>query len=101
MAVFHVREDGLLGQPVVTPLPKRDSMHLQADYAEETATQYRQHVYAFEDIDVIALEGIYLLKRAFLAPYDLSIWIECSYRIGACYRARPGRACAGMDDASS
>jgi uridine kinase len=30
-------------------------------------------------IDVIALEGIYLLKRAFLGYYGLSIWIECSF----------------------
>ena len=31
------------------------------------------------DIGVIVLEGIYLLKRAFVRHYDLSIWIECSF----------------------
>ena len=25
------------------------------------------------------LEGIYLLKRAFVAHYDLSIWVDCSF----------------------
>ena len=64
---------------LVLPLRDQRSVRIVADYAEETATEYRRHVYEFEDIDVIALEGIYLLKRAFLAYYDLSIWIECSF----------------------
>lgn len=27
----------------------------------------------------MVLEGIYLLKRALRAHYDLSVWIECSF----------------------
>ncbi len=49
------------------------------DYAEETATRYRKHVYEFEDVEVIVLEGIYLIKRALRGHYDLSIWIDCSF----------------------
>ena len=64
---------------LILPLRDRRSVRVVADYAEETATDYRRHVYEFEDVDVIALEGIYLLKRSFLAYYDLSIWIECSF----------------------
>jgi uridine kinase len=30
-------------------------------------------------VDVILLEGIYLLKEAYRQLYDLSIWIECSF----------------------
>ena len=33
----------------------------------------------FQDIDVILLEGIYLLKRAFQVHYDLSVWLDCSF----------------------
>ncbi len=64
-----------------TILPLRDhrSLRIEIDYAEETSTAYQRRVYQFEDVDVIALEGIYLLKRAFHAHYDLSIWIECSF----------------------
>ncbi len=36
-------------------------------------------MYEFEEVDVIALEGIYLLKQAFVAYYDVSVWIECSF----------------------
>ena len=64
---------------LVLPLREQRSLRIVADYAEETATEYRRHVYEFQDIDVIALEGIYLLKRDFRAYYDLSIWIECSF----------------------
>ena len=64
---------------LILPLRDHRSLRVVADYAEETATEYRRHVYEFEDVDVIALEGIYLLKRAFQAHYDLSIWIECSF----------------------
>ncbi len=64
---------------LILPLRDHRSLRVEADYAEETATEYRRHVYEFDDVDVIALEGIYLLKRAFQAYYDLSIWIECGF----------------------
>ena len=64
---------------LVLQLRHRRSLRIEAEYAEETATTYRTHVYEFEDIDVIMLEGIYLLKRAFQPYYDLSFWIECSF----------------------
>jgi len=64
---------------LVLPLRDRRSLRLEADYAEETAAQYRRHIYEFEELDVILLEGIYLLKRPFQAYYDLSVWIECSF----------------------
>jgi uridine kinase len=55
------------------------SIRLEADFAEETATRYRRHVYEFTDLDVIVLEGIYLLKRELVGHYDLSAWIDCSF----------------------
>lgn len=73
------RFDELFDQ-LVFPLRDRRSISLKADYAEETASEYRQHMYQFEDIDVILLEGIYLLKRQFQSIYDLSFWIDCSFK---------------------
>ena len=64
---------------LVLALRDRRSLRLEADYAEETADGYRRHIYEFEELDVVLLEGIYLLKRPFQAYYDLSIWIECSF----------------------
>lgn len=73
-----IRFDELFEQ-LVLPLRERRSLRVVADVAEETATTYRRHVYEFSDVDVILLEGIYLLKRAFAERYDLSIWIDCSF----------------------
>jgi len=79
----HFYEHGIRFEELFTQLvlPLRDarSLRLEADFAEETATVYRRHVYEFTDLDVVVLEGIYLLKRAFVRHYDLSIWIECSF----------------------
>ena len=64
---------------LLLPLRERRSVRLDADYAEETATTYRSHVYAYDDIDVIVLEGIYLLKRELRRHYDVSVWIDCTF----------------------
>ena len=73
-----IRFDDLFAT-LVLPLRDTRSIHLEADFVEETATGYRRQVYEYADIDVILLEGIYLLKRAFVAHYDISIWIDCTF----------------------
>ena len=64
---------------LVLPLREARSIRVETDFAEETATTYRKQLYEFTDIDIIVLEGIYLLKQAFQNYYDLSIWIDCSF----------------------
>ena len=73
-----IRFDEMFAQ-MVLPLRERRSLSVEVDFAEETATEYRRQRYEFAGIDVIVLEGIYLLKRALRRHYDLSIWIECSF----------------------
>ena len=73
-----IRHDAMFAQ-LVFPLRDNRSLRIEMDYADETATEYRRQVYEYEDVDVIALEGIYLFKRAYQAYYDLSVWIECSF----------------------
>lgn len=73
-----VRFDEMFGQ-LVLPLRDRRSVCVEADFTEEAAATYRKHTYTFDDIDVILLEGIFLLKQAFQERYDLSFWIECSF----------------------
>lgn len=78
---------------LVVPLRDRRSLDLEFDFAEETASAYRKEQRTFSDIDVILLEGIYLLKAAYRRHYDLSIWIECSFETGlgrAVARAQEG-----------
>ncbi len=63
------RFDEMFSQ-LVLPLRDRRSIHIEADFAEETATTYRQHLYQFEKVDAIVLEAIYLLQSAFMAEYS-------------------------------
>ncbi|MGE3806440.1 MAG: uridine kinase, partial [Gemmataceae bacterium] len=64
---------------LVLPVRDQRSRRVEADFAEETATAFRRHVYEYTDVDVLVLEGIYLLKRAFVRHYDLSVWIDCTF----------------------
>lgn len=73
-----IRFDEMFAQ-LVLPLRERRSIRVVADFEEETAAAFRPHAYEFDDVDVIVLEGIFLLKRAFTHLYDLAIWIECTF----------------------
>jgi len=64
---------------LLLPLRAHRSLRMEMDFAEETATTYRKQRYLFTNIDVILVEGIYLLKRAFQSYYDLSFWIDCTF----------------------
>jgi uridine kinase len=62
-------------------LPLRDSRSIQTTVAlvTETATEFHQHEYAFNAIDVILLEGIFIYKQEFNRHFDLKIWLDCSF----------------------
>lgn len=64
---------------LVKPLRDRGSLHLVADFAEESAKQYRKHVYDFKNVGIILVEGIFLFKREYRALFDLAIWVDCSF----------------------
>lgn len=64
---------------LILPLQKRRSIRVEADFTDETSASYRRHLYAFDDVHVILLEGIYLLQPRFRSSYDLAIWIECTF----------------------
>ncbi len=61
----------------VMPLREHLSVHLISDFAEETATQYRQHVYDVRNVDVVLVEGIFLFKHEYRDFFDVKIWVEC------------------------
>lgn len=73
-----IRFDALFSD-LVLPLRDHRARRVTMDVVEETATRPRPHTYNFENVDVILLEGIFLLKRRLCAHYDLSIWVDCSF----------------------
>ncbi|HEX6850127.1 MAG TPA: hypothetical protein VF139_01880 [Candidatus Polarisedimenticolaceae bacterium] len=73
-----IRFDAMF-RDLVLPLRDRRSLRVEADFAEETATEFRKHLHAFDNVDVVLLEGIFLLKRELRRHYDLSVWIDCTF----------------------
>jgi uridine kinase len=63
---------------LVLPLCERGSIDLEAQLADETADAFYTGQYSFQNIDIVLVEGIFLLKKVYAKLFDLRIWIECS-----------------------
>jgi uridine kinase len=80
----HFYEHGIrfpeLFERLVLPLKEKRSLLVEADLADATPRAVnRRHAYRFEEIDIILLEGIFLLKEGFRGYYDLALWVDCSF----------------------
>jgi uridine kinase len=64
---------------LVLPLREKRRACVTMQGVEETATASQPYTYHLEDVDVIVLEGIYLLKRAYRRRFDLAVWVDCSW----------------------
>jgi uridine kinase len=73
-----VRFDEMFGQLVI-PLKQNRGISLTADCADAKATAFRKACYDFRNIDVVLLEGIFLLKPAYRPHFDLTAWVDCSF----------------------
>jgi uridine kinase len=72
------RFDEFFGR-LVDPLRRRRSLTLTLDLIRLADDAWVPHSYAFADVDVILLEGIFLLRRSLRRRYDLAFWVECSF----------------------
>ena len=82
-------------ESLVLPLRNARSVRLEADAVEETSTAYRRRLWHFEEVDVILLEGIYLLKAPYRPHYDFAAWLDCSFETAlsrAVARAQEGHS---------
>jgi len=73
-----IRFDEMFEQ-IVLPLRETRSVDVESNFTGETATNFRKHRYAFREIDVVLLEGIFLFKAAYRKHFDIRIWIDCSF----------------------
>ncbi len=73
-----IRFDALFSE-LLEPLRAQRSIDVEVDHAEEKATEFVKRRYAFENIDIVIVEGIYLFKRAYLAHYDVKAWLVCGF----------------------
>ena len=70
--------DEMLEQ-LVLPLKRKRSHSGMMNFTEETTTTYRSEPYAFENVDVIVLECVFLFKPRYRHHFDVAIWIDCSF----------------------
>ncbi len=74
-----IRFDEMFRQ-LVLPLRNQRAIELSAQHADgSSAPNYFTHQYSYSNIDVILLEGIFLLRRDFRRHFDLAIWIDCTF----------------------
>ena len=66
-------------ETLVLPLRENREIDLRMNFTEETATDYHEHHYQFRAIDIILLEGIFLLKKSLRHQFDLTCWVDCSF----------------------
>ena len=64
---------------IILPLKSRRSRRLEALRANESQSALHPHVFEFRDVDIILLEGIFLLKRDYREHFELTLWVDCSF----------------------
>jgi uridine kinase len=74
-----MRFDEMFDQLIV-PLKENRAVSFVADCADAKGNR-RKHSYEFRRIDIVLLEGIFLLKRAYREHFDLTAWVECPFDI--------------------
>src|SRR5260370_9976542 len=74
-----MRFDEMFDQLIV-PLKENRAVSFVADCADANGNR-RKHSYEFRRMDIVLLEGIFLLKRAYRGHFDLTAWVECPFDI--------------------
>lgn len=65
---------------LVEPLREHRGIELTSTLIETAVDRYYSHHYSFSGVDLVLLEGIFLLKRELRDRYDQAWWIECSFQ---------------------
>lgn len=73
-----IRFEELFAQ-LVDPLLRHGSINLNTRGIRTDRDEWYDLSYAFEDVDLVLLEGILLFTRELAPRFDLRIWIECSF----------------------
>ena len=94
---FAFRWDELF-QRLIDPLRRHRSLSLTLPLLKLADDAWYEHVYDFRHVDVVILEGIFLLRRALRARYDVAVWIDCSF--DTALRRALARNQEGLDEAA-
>ena len=64
---------------LVDPLKRDGSVTLTANLMRLNPESRYPHTYLFRRIDIILVEGIFLLRRDLRHRYDLAFWVDCTF----------------------
>jgi uridine kinase len=68
-----------LFERVIDPLRRHRSLTLSLPLLRLSDDSWHEHLYDFHDVDVVILEGIFVLRRIFRRRYNVAVWIHCSF----------------------
>lgn len=86
-----------LVRQVLAPLRTTRSWRTTIQFLAETGTAFEAQECAFEAVDVVVVEGVFLCRRDLRAWFDLRFWVECSFATAlqrAVQRAQEGLGAA-------
>jgi uridine kinase len=65
---------------LVLPLQRDRRVHLQATLARLPEERPFRHTFAFDQVDMVVLEGIFLFKQRFQGHFDFRCWVDCPFQ---------------------
>ena len=83
---------------LVLPLARERSVRVEFDAAEETASELAPRTLTYDGVDVVVVEGVFLLRRDLCAHYDLAFWVECSFETALTRALRRGQEGLPFDE---
>lgn len=87
-----------LFERLIDPLCRRRSLSLSLPLLRLTDHTWYEHAYEFRGVDVVLLEGIFVLRRRLRRRYDAAVWIDCSFETAL--RRALARNQEGLDQAT-
>jgi uridine kinase len=69
-----------LCQVLIKPLRKLRELQVTIGLTRMPENKLFRHTYDFRGVDVVIVEGIFLLKRELRGYFDMTLWVECSYQ---------------------
>ena len=70
-----------LFERLIEPLRRDRSIELEARLLDLPTDATYQYTYRFEHVNVILIEGIFLLRRDLRSRYDVTLWIDCPFEV--------------------
>ncbi len=66
---------------LVLPLQRNRSVRVEAIISRQPDEVPFRHTFAYDDVDVMVFEGIFIFKQQFQEHFDFRCWVECPFDV--------------------